>query len=180
MLDTHQIFDNANYMSSQQDSVIIPALNSQFEISNQKPSFVTSNCWENLLNKINQPLTDKNSIIQNAYMHLVLIEDLFAIYEDSEINRVVMCETWLADKWHNHCSEEWKKIIAEAWLTQVNDINGCDYFRPSLCLRSSTWLKIHGFNYIPAISYKSLTFYKNPCIFQASNSNQESEWCVEY
>ena len=144
-----------------------PDLPGAFRPEDQQPSWTTDEKWQRTMQSLRMDGTSPQEITQSAYMHLQFVEDMIAIHCDGPQTVPELCETWLAKKWEESKSKMWKDLVAKAWQTDVWSEAPC-YFRPSLCLLSSEWMKANGFEIDPSTSEDSLTFAENPPLVQVT------------
>lgn len=153
----------------------VPDIPHGFSITDLKPEWVQDQKWDTLMASLDVLPTSNQATILSAYHHLLVVEDLIAIHEDHGSRIPICCETWLADKYHHHNSDLWKRLIHGAWTTRVKS-PPLDYFRPSLCFITPDWLSFHGFDGYTVHSVPSMTFHENPIL---RFSNKEG-WVAEY
>lgn len=156
-------------------SGLVPDIPIGFSISDLKPEWVPDQKWDTLMASLDVLPASNQATIVSAYHHLLIVEDLIAIHEDNGSRIPIRCETWLADKYHHHSSDLWKKLIYRAWTTRVNS-PPIDYFRPSLCLLTSDWLSFHGFNGYTVLPVPSMAFHESPML----RFSNEQGWVAMY
>ena len=162
-----QIFKFASYIVKQDSDIPLACVPNFFKIENYCPEWISHDVWLNVINKLNSQCNCEEEIVQNAYEHLVIVEDLFAIFDDRMKTDVF--ESWIAMIWQNHSSNLWKTIIKDAWTTDIV-MNPPQYFRPSLCLISSEWMSAHGYKNYNVIPKESFTFKKNEIVCFENNT----------
>jgi hypothetical protein len=144
-----------------------PELPESFRLEDLQPNWTSDEQWLLTMQSLQMEPTNPQETTKSAYMHLRFVEDIIAIHCDGPQTVPELCETWLAQKWEESKSEMWKDLVSKAWQTDVCS-EAPSYFRPSLCLLSSEWMKANGFENNPATSVDSLTFAENPSLVQVT------------